>query len=691
MKKVFLIITAILIALILPACSATTSEGTAPPPTQSAIASPSPTPSPTSSPSPLREPTVTPRPPLVPDTGIPDIVWGKEEPVNSCEIFINNFYEYRDKNNSYYLDDMQEYDCDPSDSYLLSRSLTSGKEIIISDKACWGFSYDNGMLYYIEYSYVEGEENPYSYSVEARRISSIMSYNTATGKKKLIKAFDNGIGVIACNKGNLYFTYNTIYVKGIQRQTTDLYVMSADGSGLAKIKDGVSSFCIYKDTIYYAVSPFDNQGDSICQCGLDGKGSKELVSSGSIYFQLYKDKLFYTKQDGPLIGGDYILDLITGQKYTFGRTCSTTIAGQYFFYIPDDNSMGNETRDLYAYDIESGITYSCLKISDLGPYLYTYGNRVGLDADGIYDLVIKNGKASLKLVSAAPDEGDDYEGEEGDDYEGEDGDDYEGEDGDDYEDPLSEIETKKPDASTVIIADSEGIIQGGYSGGIWLSPIEAAAYCKESIQFYKCSLSGTGAKVDSPGVMGIDCSSAYWNADMKEQESFYYKFTISGISAKSGCLISARPERFAQTSELSDTSSVLGVVQQRLNENFGEGKAEAQVNEAVTYDIDGDGSEEIIFNSRNIEDDDYDLKIEGDWYSLSGIIEEDGSVHLLGEYYETGLPEEMRCEPFRSIVDVDGDGRYELVAEYDDGGYTQVTTVYKYDGNTFNSVMLYGV
>jgi hypothetical protein len=254
--------------------------------------------------------------------------------------------------------------------------------------------------------------------------------------------------------------------------------------------------------------------------------------------------------------------------------------------------------------------------------------------------------------------------------------------------PPPVITYKQPAQDTVILANSFGYIIGGYSGGKWLKLEEAAAYCAEPMAFYEYGLSGRGEKIDSSGVSSEESSvTDVWNEGMDEDTSFdYYVYLLDiGDAEPSNFLFYAGQGRFPTTSKLSDTSSVLSAVQPRLDDHFGAGKVEAQINVAVTADIDDDGSDEIVFNSCNTLGDDSegyeDYVDEGYGYCLSGIIEEDGSLHLLSEEYDTGFSDEAGSEVIRSIIDINGDGKCEIIAEYE-GNEVWTTIVYKYDSKT---------
>lgn len=615
MKKLLLLILALLIPLA--ACAAPTDAGQSPPPTQSVSASP------TASPSPLPSPTPESTPAFVPDTDIPDIVWDNKKLVSS-----DSREDYFDKNNRYFL---SSDDYGASDNYLYCQNKSGGSKQISKDY-CSGFALYHGVLYFIEYSYIDEEVSKIS--------NAIFSYDTATGERIKLKTLKNKIHDIFCYKGKLYFTYETSYDEEAEEQITDLYTLNPDGSGYKKIKDKVSSFCIYKNTIYYVISPFD-EGNSLCKCTLDGKGSEVIIECADWLFKIYKDKLFYCEINELQEYNDYVMDLVTGQKHEIGETMTSTIAGQYVFFMPYDET--DTDSYICAYDFESGKTYKCLKLSDPEHNLLTFWNQVELykpDFDSGYYIVIKDGKASLEEISADSD----------------------------GEDPVIDpgtTENKQPDDSTVIIADNEGYVYFGYSGGEWLTRSEAGSYCKGSMEFRKLSLSGLSGTVVSNGAVE---DWEYGSYKVVNGETIYdengCQLKLSEPADSWLCYIS--PDRLPEITPVSDYSQLQPIIQKLIDDKIGHGKLEAEINSAVEADIDKDGKPETIINASN-ESEDFEAREDEEnciSYYIVCAIRQDGSFVFLDQSYGNYFEDEEQGGTVVGIFDADGDGSYEILFDW---------------------------
>lgn len=264
-------------------------------------------------------------------------------------------------------------------------------------------------------------------------------------------------------------------------------------------------------------------------------------------------------------------------------------------------------------------------------------------------------------------------------------------------DDLDDVETpplqyKQPSKDTVIIANSEGYIIGGYSDGKWLTHIEAAAYCGQPMKFYQYSLEGQTATQNSSGISvdGSDLSpsSGTISAEYDTDSDTGYVLGIE-VNDSSNYMFSAKPGRFPQIRTLSDISNVRKAVEKRINKKFKKGKVKAQINKAVSADVDGDRENEIIFNAGNTQgEDDYFENIRRNWYSLSGFIDKDGSLHIIQEYYSTGYAEDSGSVCISSITDIDGDGTCEFITELE-GYEAWATIVYKYNSKEFKQVLWY--
>lgn len=219
---------------------------------------------------------------------------------------------------------------------------------------------------------------------------------------------------------------------------------------------------------------------------------------------------------------------------------------------------------------------------------------------------------------------------------------------------------------TVIIANDDGYIIGGYSGGKWLSFTEAAAYCRQPMMFY-ChqeseTVQSSGARTEGGG----------YRLDIAESYPPYY-------------LYYADPERFPKF-EGDKWDQVKQAVQNRLDHHYGKGKAKANVIMGVSVDIDNDGKSEIIFNSNTVDEEESFNGV--DSYSMSGVIEEDGAMHLTAEYYNTGDSEVIYLAWLQDVIDIDGDGVCEFVTKLCD--FEKMTfNVYKYNGKEFTQVLGY--
>jgi hypothetical protein len=149
---------------------------------------------------------------------------------------------------------------------------------------------------------------------------------------------------------------------------------------------------------------------------------------------------------------------------------------------------------------------------------------------------------------------------------------------------------------------------------------------------------------------------------------------------------------------VSDTSSIIPVVQKIIDGEFGKDNAVAKVRVAVCADIDGDGSKETVVNADNSAEeyeesygDIGDDAMDKYWYSIAFILENDGSVIVIDKYYynpEDESDDELDFLYVQNIIDIDGDGKYEIVEDWDEWEVFGAL-VYKYDGEKCTEVLHY--
>lgn len=252
-----------------------------------------------------------------------------------------------------------------------------------------------------------------------------------------------------------------------------------------------------------------------------------------------------------------------------------------------------------------------------------------------------------------------------------------------------------PGEDTVIIADSGGMIIGGYSDGDWLSHSQAAAYCGQTMTFIMKSLDGYEKAVESIGVIstfefgGQDVASGTvtMEEDVTDYNDFMYldaRLPEYDPSHADCVLYYCPPERFPQITLLGDVSPFLPAVQNIFDEEFGVGVVPAQINGAYTADIDNDGAAETIINSYNNEtyDEDGDYT-DGHWYSIALIVEDSGAVCEIERRCGYGYWEDIDFACVRGIVDINGDGISEVIRER--RGYEWwLMDAYQYDGENLS-------
>lgn len=230
------------------------------------------------------------------------------------------------------------------------------------------------------------------------------------------------------------------------------------------------------------------------------------------------------------------------------------------------------------------------------------------------------------------------------------------------------------DDSTVVVADSGGLVYFGYSDGNWLTHSQASAYCGNKMKLCKISLSGADKYVTSSGIAE--------NRDSNWDESSWVKngkyeltdcnssYILKLKSEPKSMLCRITPERVPKANQIKDTSSLLPALQALADKQFGSGNVTVQINSAVSVDIDGDGETETVVNASNNEYDRYEtFEISGYWYSIACAIEQDGSFAFIEERYENGFREESGFVDVESILDIDGDGVCEFIINCEDWEY----------------------
>lgn len=246
---------------------------------------------------------------------------------------------------------------------------------------------------------------------------------------------------------------------------------------------------------------------------------------------------------------------------------------------------------------------------------------------------------------------------------------------------------------TTIFATSYGEIRGGYSDGEWLNHSEAAALCEGKMTFNVYNLVASYRTVKSFGVtydegeyaseafdgspccylkLPDDYNAESLNGDYSQDPLFFSYLYYGG--------------QFPDIKTVSDTSKASRAVQKLLDEKLGKEKAEANIRISVNADIDGDGEKETVVNADGAAGDSE--------YCLSCIIESDGTVKIIEDYYFVPADEESESDYrffyVQNIIDFDGDGISELVVD-EAFGEEAGTTVYKYDGRKVDKIMDYWV
>lgn len=247
---------------------------------------------------------------------------------------------------------------------------------------------------------------------------------------------------------------------------------------------------------------------------------------------------------------------------------------------------------------------------------------------------------------------------------------------------------------TVIIADSDGLVIGGYSNGEWLSHSQAAAYCGQPMTFYQKSLDGyedtiksTGINMESWGDSGVSGTVTMKENTLDYNDAMYLDAGLPKYDpVRDGIMLYYCPqERFPQI-EQAEISPFVQIVQEMLDKEFGKGAVSAQVNGAYTVDIDGDGAAETIINASNNEIcNGYDYDTKQYWYSISLLVETNGAVYEIEKRWGFDYYENIDYACVSGVVDINGDGMYEALRER--RGYEWwLMDVYQYSGHELSWV-----
>lgn len=267
------------------------------------------------------------------------------------------------------------------------------------------------------------------------------------------------------------------------------------------------------------------------------------------------------------------------------------------------------------------------------------------------------------------------------------------------------LEYRQPSEDTAIIANAWGDVLGGYSEGHWLSHSGAAAYCGSPMAFIAANLEGSVYTTESEGVSYPDETYEMyvfsWTKEMGEDEydgHGYYELNIEEpevvFNYDTDPLCNAYLYYGGILPELeviADTSGILPVVQGMVEEHFGEDVVEAKVRVAVSADIDSDGGKEIIVNADNDAMECLDIMGDETLYSIACVIETDGSVCMIEEYYSADDQEDewgARFMYVQNVIDLNRDGRCEIVLDYK-AWETWETIVFEYNGELLTETLIY--
>lgn len=263
----------------------------------------------------------------------------------------------------------------------------------------------------------------------------------------------------------------------------------------------------------------------------------------------------------------------------------------------------------------------------------------------------------------------------------------------------------------VILSDDNHRILCGYASGGWLSHSNAAAYCDNQIEFYGYDLYGKIDVRPSIGVCeylgdfdgfsviaGVPENIYDWNADyhliIKDRDitTAGNRKAVSPIA-----VLNIAPNNMSEIKPIKNTSGIQALVQNLLDNEYGDDTPEANVTAAIEVDIDNDGDIEIVFNSHNLiypryfpeDDPNYEFSgIEHAWYTIVAVIESDGQIYFAAQNYGFGFMEDCQRYEAAAVADVDGDGRCELIIDCE-GWEWFSNKVFVYDGSSIYCTVEY--
>jgi hypothetical protein len=275
-----------------------------------------------------------------------------------------------------------------------------------------------------------------------------------------------------------------------------------------------------------------------------------------------------------------------------------------------------------------------------------------------------------------------------------------------------DITTQDLTADTLIIADANsGCIIGGYANGRRLTHSQAASFCFSPIALAEYNLAGLVGSISSDGIVYAEAGGGYvgsWATGMAANTYDEYGYFWLDIPERTPSadpysqnplvhtfLYTISPDRLPLMQDVSDNPEVAAAVQDLLDTHFGKGKIAANIRMAVAADIDGDGQNETVVNADN-DSDEWDSIRENarpadsdqSWYCLSLILESDGRVITVGDYYSLA-PEDydwLALFTISNVLDMNGDGKYELVFEWS-AWETSYIAVLAYDGTDLQSLL----
>ena len=253
-----------------------------------------------------------------------------------------------------------------------------------------------------------------------------------------------------------------------------------------------------------------------------------------------------------------------------------------------------------------------------------------------------------------------------------------------------------PGEDTVVIANSRGLIIGGYSNGVWLSHSQAAAYCGGRMTFYERSLDGISDTISSGGIVLDDSLSAgsvtasLQSGVMDHNSSSYLDIRrMDKVSEHDTVLYYCPKDRIPKARGAAEPSQFLPIIQGMLDAQFGAGAVLANIHSAYSLDIDSDGINETIINASNTDRSEYafnsHIEYSENWYSIICVVEESGMVRMIEQHFSEGYLEDSVFACVRGAVDMDGDGTCEVIVEFEGYEWWGIAA-YRFDAQVFSQV-----